>query len=44
MPPQAHLKDDEIAKILTYVRSNFGNKANAVTATEVKAVRSTIAH
>jgi mono/diheme cytochrome c family protein len=42
MPPQAALKDDEIAKILTYIRSNFGNKASAVAAAEVKAVRATI--
>src|SRR3954452_1088331 len=36
MPSQAALKDDEIAKILTYVRSHFGNKASTVSATEVK--------
>lgn len=34
-----HIKDDEIAAILTYVRSNFGNEASAVTAEEVAAVR-----
>jgi len=39
MPSQAGLKDDEISKILTYVRSHFGNKASAVSASEVKAVR-----
>lgn len=43
MPAQAFLKDQEIADVLTYVRSNFGNKASAVTATEVKAVRKTVA-
>src|SRR5690349_21634676 len=42
MPPQAHLKDEEIAKILTYVRSSFGNKASAVSAAEVKAVRTAV--
>ena len=40
MPPQAFLKDDEMAKVLTYVRSSFGNKAGAIASAEVKAVRS----
>jgi len=31
--------DQQIADVLTYVRNNFGNKASAVTATEVKAIR-----
>ncbi|MGO4290174.1 c-type cytochrome [Chitinophaga sp. RAB17] len=39
MPPHNFLKDQEIADVLTYVRNNFGNKANAVTATEVKTIR-----
>lgn len=39
MPAQANLKDRRIANLLTYIRSNFGNKAPAVTADEVKAVR-----
>jgi mono/diheme cytochrome c family protein len=39
MPPHDFLKDQEIADVLTYVRSNFGNKASAVTAAEVKAER-----
>ena len=39
MPPHNFLKDQEIADVLTYVRSNFGNKASAVTATDVKAAR-----
>jgi hypothetical protein len=30
---------EEIADILTYIRSNFGNKASVVTATDVKNVR-----
>jgi mono/diheme cytochrome c family protein len=38
MPPQP-LNDDEIAAVLTYVYSNFGNAGGAVTAAEVKAVR-----
>ena len=42
MPPQAVLKDDEMAKVLTYIRSSFGNKANAVSAAEVKTVRADV--
>lgn len=33
------LKDQEIADVLTYVRNSFGNKATAITATQVKVVR-----
>lgn len=40
MPPlKTILKDQQIADVLTYVRSSFGNKASAVTLAEVKAVR-----
>ena len=39
MPSQADLKDRRIANLLTYIRSNFGNKAPAITADEVKLVR-----
>lgn len=42
MPPQAQLKDQEIADVLTYVRNSFGNKAGAVKAAEVKVVRAKI--
>jgi len=42
MPPQNYLKDEELADVLTYIRSSFGNKATAVTEAEVKAVRSVI--
>jgi mono/diheme cytochrome c family protein len=40
MPAHGHLTDAELAAVLTYVRSNFGNKANPVTEAEVKKVRS----
>jgi mono/diheme cytochrome c family protein len=40
MPPMTHLSDQEIADVLTYVRSNFSNNASAVSSSEVKAVRS----
>lgn len=39
MASLAHLTDQQIAGVLTYVRNNFGNKASAVTPAEVKAVR-----
>ena len=40
MPPQGSaLNDEQIAGVLTYVRSNFGNKASAVTPAQVKAIR-----
>src|ERR1041385_3997584 len=42
MPAQAYLTDQQIADVLTYVRSSFGNKATAVTAAEVKTVRASI--
>ena len=37
--PAQQLNDDEIAAVLTYVYSNFGNTATTVTADEVKAAR-----
>jgi mono/diheme cytochrome c family protein len=40
MPAQANLSNDEIAAVLTYVRTNFGNKASAITSEEVKKTRS----
>lgn len=39
MPAQAYLKDKEIASILTYIRSNFGNKASAISEAEVTSIR-----
>ena len=39
MPSQAHLNDQQIADVLTYVRNSFGNKGTAVSASEVKALR-----
>lgn len=42
MASHAFLKDQDIADVLNYVRTNFGNKASGVTAAEVKTVRATI--
>ena len=39
MPAQPNFTDQQIADVLTYIRSNFGFKASAVTTTEVKAIR-----
>lgn len=39
MPAHDFLDDAQIAGVLTYIRSNFGNKADAIKAEEVKAVR-----
>jgi mono/diheme cytochrome c family protein len=44
MPPQgAVLNDDQVAAILSYVRSSWGNKAAAVEASRVKSVRAATA-
>lgn len=40
MPSQAQLTDQEIADVLSYVRSSFGNKFDAVDVELVKKVRS----
>lgn len=42
MPANAALSDEEIAAVLTHVRSNFGNNASAVTAAQVAAHRSEV--
>ncbi|UBM59385.1 PQQ-dependent sugar dehydrogenase [Marinilongibacter aquaticus] len=39
MPQHSFLKDQEVAEVLTYIRQSFGNKASAITAEEVKAIR-----
>ena len=44
MPPMGHLKDEEIADILSYVRSAWGNAATPVSAAEVAAVRAKTSH
>jgi glucose/arabinose dehydrogenase/mono/diheme cytochrome c family protein len=39
MPGMPHLKDKEIAAILTYVRGDFGNQSSAINSKEVAKVR-----
>lgn len=42
MPPPAGLDDEKIAAVLTYVRSHFENKAEAVTKEKVAEVRASM--
>ena len=35
-----YLRDDQIAEVLSYVRSNFGNNADPVSVEEVRIARS----
>lgn len=42
MAPLSYQTDEQIAAVLTYVRNSFGNKASAVTADQVKALRSEV--
>ncbi|MBD3750754.1 MAG: cytochrome c [Sphingobacteriales bacterium] len=37
--PAQNLTDQQVADVLTFVRNSFGNKASAVSAAEVKAIR-----
>ena len=38
-PFEGMLNDEEMAAVLTYVRNSFGNKAGAISPSQVKAVR-----
>ncbi|MGW9684112.1 PQQ-dependent sugar dehydrogenase [Flagellimonas sp. 2504JD1-5] len=39
MPQHSFLSDEEIAEVLTYIRSNFDNEASAIQPEEIKAIR-----
>jgi mono/diheme cytochrome c family protein len=39
MPPFAHLTDDEIAAIISYERTQWGNRGGPVTAAQVRSLR-----
>jgi mono/diheme cytochrome c family protein len=39
MPPQAYLSDKQIADILSYIRTTWGNKASLITPAEVGKIR-----
>ena len=43
MPQHSFLKDEDIAEVLTHIRANFGNTADAITPTEVNEVRLALA-
>lgn len=40
MPQHSFLNDEQIAQVLTFIRSNFGNEADGVSVEEVHAIRS----
>ena len=40
MPAMGGLDDQQVAEVLTFIRTDFGGRAAAVTAAEVKAIRS----
>jgi mono/diheme cytochrome c family protein len=42
-PMGANLSDSDLAAVLIYIRSSWGNKASAVTADDVKAIRASVA-
>lgn len=42
MPSHSFLSDDDAARVLTYIRNNFGNKAPAISARDVNNVRKTL--
>lgn len=42
-PMGANLSDADLAAVLTYIRSSWGNKAGPVTADDVKAIRAAVA-
>jgi nitrite reductase (NO-forming) len=44
MPPMAHLKDEDIADVLTYVRNAWGNEGGPVSAADVAGVRGKTSH
>jgi mono/diheme cytochrome c family protein len=41
MPQHSFLNDDQIADVLSYIRTHFGNLAGSVTAEEVEKYRKT---
>jgi mono/diheme cytochrome c family protein len=43
MPSQGHMTDEQIANVLTHVRSSFGNEASAIEPAQVAAVRASLA-
>ena len=44
MPPMGHLKDDEIADILSYIRQSWDNEGDVVSTADVAAARAKLSH
>jgi nitrite reductase (NO-forming) len=44
MPPMGHLKDEEVADVLSYIRNSWGNVGPPVTAAEVATLRAKTSH
>ena len=44
MPPMGHLKDDQIADILSYVRHSWGNEGDTVSTADVASTRAKTSH
>lgn len=44
MPPMGHLKDDDLAEILSYIRNSWGNSGTPVMAAEIAAIRAKTSH
>jgi nitrite reductase (NO-forming) len=44
MPPMGHLMDEDIADVLTYIRTSWGNTGAPVTTADVAAVRAKTSH
>ena len=42
MPPQAHLTDQQIADVLTFVRGSFGNNSGPITSEQVAQIRTSL--
>ena len=42
MPGNQFLSDQDVAEILTYIRTNFGNKASIITSSEVNTIRKSL--
>jgi mono/diheme cytochrome c family protein len=42
MPPQAHLTDQQIADVLTFVRGSFGNNSGPITSDQVAQIRTSL--
>jgi mono/diheme cytochrome c family protein len=42
MPQHSFLNDEEVADVLTYIRTNFGNDAGEIKAEEVKKLRNSL--